>query len=655
MNKVIQKLSIVLISPLLITSLSYFLFLSKPDVFSEFIEKYEYQSFSFNFEKIATNKNPIYPEIIFENLILSNESEKILISELRIGINLLGYFFDQFEKIDYLKIYTSKISVKDYISLIPYESEDLIKTLSNIIHLGDIDKLYLEFINGEVSRINNEVILSNVNLKIGANRNLFAKKAYVTADSKEVKVILENGIFENLPFERISGLLEIDTMEMKYFSYHKSINEYAKSILPLGALNFKKDIELNTSGFINFKSNYNKNFGFISFQDLSKIKYLQDGFNIRTKIFIEDFDSIFSQNLISFNDFEVNLFLSGDEIQKESTFKFFSDDQSSVDLSGTFLNGNLIVNFNHENLKGSLIRDNSNFFRLNLDNSKINFDLKNTNNEDFILPNLKFRIVGKDISLNDAKFDLIDFYYLKNGEILTLNDIKIKSEFLTISNYKNEPAYFSINTAKDLYKVKGSYEFNYLQDSLEISNFPSINYLRSNINIQWNNLLELKNMEGSLNFLAKDFQINQNNPNSALLNLVGLLNIQSLFDGYDGSSTDQYIKFKRGEGSIIFSQKYGRIKEDFKFESDFGEMQWSGFIVKDNEGTFKDLDLNLFLKLNLQENIPWYAAIFGGLGLAAGTAIIGNVFEEQINEISTIQYRVKGTLEKPRLERVRGE
>ena len=302
-----------------------------------------------------------------------------------------------------------------------------------------------------------------------------------------------------------------------------------------------------------------------------------------------------------------------------------------------------------------MIRDNSNFFRVNLDNSKINFDLKNTNNEEFILPNLKFRIVGKDISLNGAKFDLIDFYYLKNGEILTLNDIKIKSDFLKISDYKNEPAYISLNITKDFYKVKGSYEFNYLQDSLDISNFPSINYLRSDINIQWNNLLELKNIEGSINFLAKDFQINQNNPNSALLNLVGLLNIQSLFDGYDGSSTDQYIKFKRGEGSIIFSQRYGRIQDEFKFESDFGEMGWNGFIVKDNEGTFKELDLNLSLKLNLQENIPWYAAIFGGLGLAAGTAIIGNVFEDQINEISTIQYRVKGTLEKPRLERVREE
>ena len=59
MKKVIQKLLIVLIAPLLIASLSYFLFLSKPDVFSKIIEKYEYQSFSFSFERITTNKNPI--------------------------------------------------------------------------------------------------------------------------------------------------------------------------------------------------------------------------------------------------------------------------------------------------------------------------------------------------------------------------------------------------------------------------------------------------------------------------------------------------------------------------------------------------------------------------------------------------------------------
>ena len=155
-----------------------------------------------------------------------------------------------------------------------------------------------------------------------------------------------------------------------------------------------------------------------------------------------------------------------------------------------------------------------------------------------------------------------------------------------------------------------------------------------------------------MDFLTKDFQINQRNPNSALLNLIGLLNIQSFFDGYDGSSTDEYIKFKRGSGSIIFSQNYGRIVDDFSFEADFGNMDWNGFIIKNNAGSFEKLDLELSLKLNLKENIPWYAAIFGGLGVAAGTAIIGNVFEDQIEDISTIEYSVKGPLNSPNLERL---
>ena len=441
-------------------------------------------------------------------------------------------------------------------------------------------------------------------------------------------------------------------MQLNYVSYHKSINEYAENILPLGILNFENDIQLYTSGYADFRKNENKNYGFISFQDLSEIKYLEDGFNIKTNIFIEDFNNVFSQNLISFSDLEIKLYLSGNEIQNASTINFFTDSESGVDLTGVFDDGNLTLDFNSENLKGSLIRDKSSFFRIDLYDSDINFDFRDSSDETFVLPNLKFRLTAENIIFNEAKFDSLDFYYLKNGDILTLNDINIQSDFLNVSNYEDEPAYFSINANQDFYKIKGLYEFNDLKNSLNLQNFPPIDYLRSNINIQWNNLLELKNIEGSLDFLAKDFKVNQNNPNSALLNLVGLLDIQSFFDGYDGSSTEEYIKFRRGSGSIIFSKKYGRIVDELSFEADFGNMDWNGFIIKDDFGFFRELDLELSLKLNLQENIPWYAAIFGGIGVAAGTAIIGNVFEEQINEISTIEYKVQGPLNSPQLERL---
>ena len=650
-NSLILRLLLIIFAPLMLISLSYFLFLSKTDLFSKSFERYKYQGYSFSFDEVVTNKNPLYPEFIFKDISLQNENEEIKIIQLNLGMNLLGFFFGDLQRIKYVKIYATEINTKDYISLLPENSIALKKNLLNIVDDGNIEELYFEFINGEDISVNNEFIISELIIKIGSVRKLKATKAYVTADSNQVKIKLDKGSYENLPFEEIIGLLDVDSMQLNYNSYHKSINDYAEKILPLGVLNFKKDIPLFTSGFVDFNNSRNKNFGFISFQDLSKIKYLQDGFNIKTNIFIEDFNHIFSQNFISFKDLMMNLYLSGNEIQNSSTFRFFSGQQSDISLNGKFNDGNLNLIFNSENLKGSLVRDDSSFFRINLYDSNINFNF-GAPEEDFVLPNLKFRVSGENIIFNDAAFNKIDFYYLKNGDVLTLNDINIDSDFLKISNYQDEPAYFSINANSDFYKVKGSYEFKDIKDSLKLKDFPPINYLKSNLNIQWNKLLELRNIEGTIDFLAKDFQINQNNPNSGLLNLVGLLNIQSFFDGYDGSSTDEFIKFKRGTGSIIFSQKYGRIVDELAFEADFGEMNWSGFIIKDDFGYFRELDLELSLKLNLQENIPWYAAIFGGLGVAAGTAIIGNVFEEQIEEISTIEYSVKGSLNSPNLDRL---
>ena len=648
----ILRFLLVIFSPLIVISLSYFLFLSKPELFSNSLERYKYQDYSFSFREVSTNKNPLYPELIFEDVVLKNKNGDIKIIKLKMGLNMLGYFFDDLQRLKYLKIYATQIKTENYISLLPESSITLKNNLLNIIDSGNIEELYFEFIDEADISINNELIISDVILNLGSERKLSANRAFITADPQEVKIKLGKGSYEDLPFEEIMGFLNVDTMGLSYISVHKSINDYAENILPLGVLNFKNDIQLFTSGFADLRNNKNKNFGFISFQDLSDIKYLEDGFNIKTNIFIEDFNNVFSQNFISFNDLEINLYLSGNEIQNSSAFNFFSDKQSGVELSGNFNEGNLRLDFESENLKGSIVRDASSFFRINLYDSNINFNLRDSENDNFVLPNLKFRVTGENVIFNDAIFNSIDFYYLKNGDVLTLNDINIDSDFLKISNYENEPAYFSINASEDFYKIKGLYEFYDIKNSLKLENFPPINYLRSNINIQWNNLLELRNIEGNLDFLAKDFQVNQRNPNSALLNLIGLLDIQSFFDGYDGSSTDEYIKFKRGSGSMIFSQKYGRVVDDFSFEADFGNMDWSGFIIKDNSGFFEELDLELSLKLNLQENIPWYAAIFGGLGVAAGTAIIGSVFEDQIEDISTIEYTVKGPLNSPSLERL---
>ena len=117
-NALLLRFLLIIFSPLIIISLSYFLFLSKPEIFSKSFEKYQYQDYYFSFKKVTTNKNPLYPELIFEDVVLKNENNNIKIVNLKIGLNLVGYFFEDLKRLKYLKIYTTQIKMEDYISLL---------------------------------------------------------------------------------------------------------------------------------------------------------------------------------------------------------------------------------------------------------------------------------------------------------------------------------------------------------------------------------------------------------------------------------------------------------------------------------------------------------------------------------------------------------
>ena len=78
MNKTTAlRFLLVIFSPVIVISLSYFLFLSKPEIFSNSFERYNYQDYSFSFKNVVTNKNPLYPELIFEDVVLKNKNGDI--------------------------------------------------------------------------------------------------------------------------------------------------------------------------------------------------------------------------------------------------------------------------------------------------------------------------------------------------------------------------------------------------------------------------------------------------------------------------------------------------------------------------------------------------------------------------------------------------
>ena len=56
----------------------------------------------------------------------------------------------------------------------------------------------------------------------------------------------------------------------------------------------------------------------------------------------------------------------------------------------------------------------------------------------------------------------------------------------------------------------------------------------------------------------------------------------------------------------------------------------------------KELDMELIATLPVADNLPWVAALAGGLPTAAGVYVASKIFEDQFNRISSAVYSVDG-------------
>mgnify|MGYP001192159346 FL=1 len=173
--------------------------------------------------------------------------------------------------------------------------------------------------------------------------------------------------------------------------------------------------------------------------------------------------------------------------------------------------------------------------------------------------------------------------------------------------------------------------------------------------MQWKNFQSLRGIEGEVDFILKDFSIKDRSVNSVALNLLGIFNLKNVLGkliNFD-LSIDEYTStiLNRVEGDILFNKSKARLLSPLFVDTNVAKMKWVGQIDKNYKGELQNLDLNLDLRVRVGENIPWYAAILGGLPAVAGSAVITEIFEEDLNDLSHYQYEVVGTLNKPIVNR----
>ena len=462
-----------------------------------------------------------------------------------------------------------------------------------------------------IVNISNEV----VSLKLNTNLNNTVIKSSLDELKKDLNIKLATNIF-------ISDLSNptylIENKKFKAF-----IGERNNGFFSLGASFDKEIMEINN------------NDGFHIFLSLNKFK-IDDLFSNN------DFNN--TSNLksmtISINQLDIFQNLYKDQLLKID----FLEDEINASFSGMDLNGTIKI-------------DSSNFIRIDLNDSK--FDFINLSYDDLEVSSgindINLRLVGKNIELFNEVFQNIDFYLLKNKTITTLDNIRISSKNLNIGPYtNNDKAYISYNKKVDLYKVKGLFEINNKNNILSNIIDYDFDYLSTNLNIQWISLKEIKDLEGDINFLLKDFQSKTSLPDSALLRALKIFNLNAIIENISNETIidSNNLVINRAEGNLYVGKNRALISKPIKLETNEARMRWAGQILKDKDGLLDELDLNLEMRLKVSENIPWYAAIFGGIPALAGGIVFENILEESLDDVSTFKFNVKGSIESPKITRL---
>ena len=552
-----------------------------------------------------TNKNLRFDKLVFQNSSITTNS-KFLIE------NINSTIFSNFNN-ELLGIFESTLPDQNISGSIFYDyNQSVIRTNLKIIMDGIIDSnRYFSMDGNEV--FGTTILLSKDNFSMKLLSNL--RNTNITSSIKEIEGKFNKDLETLIFIEDISNPTYrvkndhinalIDSSGKGYFAFGDSFSEEIKAINP-------------------------KN-GFYIFLDLDSFKL----------------DDIFYDSSSG-----INPLLRLIQI-KSKEFSFLNNKYSNINFKVAF-EDEIFINIAGKNLNGLINIDETNFIKINLKDTKFNFDgidLAKANIASDI-NNLSLRLIGNNIKTDDDLIQDIDFYILKNDNLLTIDNIKIDSKRLKIGpGEDNQKAYISYNNKSDLYKIRGKYIFDNSTGYFNKLTKYNFNFFESDLHIQWNSLDTLTNLEGRINFFIKNLSLEANIPETTFLKALKIFNLNGIIEGFEDSSNNS-LNINRALGKLIIGKNRALITTPIVFETNEAYMRWIGNIGKNNKGELDKLNLDLSMRIKISENIPWYSVILGGMPALAGGALIENIFEDTIEEASTINFQVLGDIKKPNIKRL---
>jgi uncharacterized protein YhdP len=128
--------------------------------------------------------------------------------------------------------------------------------------------------------------------------------------------------------------------------------------------------------------------------------------------------------------------------------------------------------------------------------------------------------------------------------------------------------------------------------------------------------------------------------------VVGLFNINSWtrrlqFDFSD--VTARGTRYERVQGDFVLNEGVLTTLTPVDARLSSGRMRFDGAInLTDNT-----VDAQLVATLPLRENMTWITGLVAGLPAAIGVWVIGKLFESEVDNLTSVSYRISGDLDDP--------
>jgi len=163
---------------------------------------------------------------------------------------------------------------------------------------------------------------------------------------------------------------------------------------------------------------------------------------------------------------------------------------------------------------------------------------------------------------------------------------------------------------------------------------------------------EMANVNGTLAFSWRDGRLLFGGGDNPFMRTLGLMNFDQVLRRIRLDFKDLYqsgLAFDRFKGEIELGQGFAHTLEPITLDGPSARMKFSGR----SDLRAQTIDADLIVTLPIGSNLPWVAALAGGLPAAAGAYVASRIFEDQLGKFSSAIYKVSGKLDDPAVEFVK--